>query len=54
MSSVEDAKTYVIEKKLSERLTAAVNAAIADRGAKPLAFIVRRSQELRRRQTPPH
>jgi hypothetical protein len=39
--SVEEAKAYVVNMKLAERLTEAVNAAIKEMPAKPYAFLVR-------------
>ena len=42
--SVEEAKAYVVNMKLAERLTEAVNAAIKEMPAKPYAFLVRHSR----------
>ena len=39
--SVEEAKAYVVNMKLAERLTEAVNAAIKEMPAKPYAFLVK-------------
>jgi len=39
--SVEEAKAYVVNMKLAERLTEAVNAAIKEMPAKPYTFLVR-------------
>ena len=54
--SVEEAKAYVVNMKLAERLTEAVNAAIKEMPAKPYAFLVKccriLSQFSRRRPEP--